>query len=89
MYARFYRPPAGSYFLFGPRGTGKSTWLRQRYPDALVIDLIDPESARFYGAAPERLRQTIVASPGRRTFVPVLGARATSCTACGRCLTRT
>jgi len=69
VYARFYRPPAGSYFLFGPRGTGKSTWLRQRYPDALIIDLIDPENTRFYGAAPERLRQTIAASPGRRPVV--------------------
>ena len=69
MYARFYRPPAGSYFLFGPRGTGKSTWLRQRYPDALIIDLIDPESTRFYGAAPERLRHTIAANPARRPVV--------------------
>lgn len=69
MYARFYRPPAASFFLFGPRGTGKSTWLRDHYPDALIIDLIDPESTRFYGAAPERLRQTIAASPGRRPVV--------------------
>ena len=69
MYARFYRPPAASCFLFGPRGTGKSTWLRDRYPDALIIDLIDPESTRFYGAAPERLRQTVAASPGMRPVV--------------------
>jgi predicted AAA+ superfamily ATPase len=26
---RFLQPPAGSFFLFGPRGTGKSTWLAQ------------------------------------------------------------
>ena len=69
MVARFYQPPAGSCFLFGPRGTGKSTWLRERYPDALFIDLIDPENARFYGAAPERLRHTIAASPGRNPVV--------------------
>lgn len=69
MFARFFRPPAASYFLFGPRGTGKSTWLRDRYPEALFIDLIDPENARFYAAAPERLRQTVAASPGRRPVV--------------------
>ena len=69
MFARFYRPPAASYFLFGPRGTGKSTWLRERYPEALFVDLIDPENTRFYGAAPERLRHTIAASPGRRPVV--------------------
>ena len=69
MFARFFRPPAASYFLFGPRGTGKSTWLRDRYPEALFIDLIDPENARFYAAAPERLRRTVAASPGRRPVV--------------------
>ena len=25
---KFFQPPAGHFFLFGPRGTGKSTWLR-------------------------------------------------------------
>ena len=69
MFERFYRPPAGSYFLFGPRGTGKSTWLRESYPDALFIDLIDPENTRFYDARPERLRDTIAASAGRRRVV--------------------
>lgn len=24
---RLLQPPAGGFFLFGPRGTGKSTWL--------------------------------------------------------------
>ena len=51
MFARFFRPPAGSYFLFGPRGTGKSTWLREEYPEALLIDLIDPETALVSGLA--------------------------------------
>ena len=69
MFERFYRPPAGSYFLFGPRGTGKSTWLRERYPEALFVDLIDPENTRYYDARPERLRDTIAASPGRRRVV--------------------
>lgn len=69
MFARLYRPPAASYFLFGPRGTGKSTWLRSRYAEALWIDLNDPENARFYGAAPERLRATIAANPRRRPIV--------------------
>ena len=69
MFERFYRPPAGSYFLFGPRGTGKSTWLRERYPDALFVDLVDPANTRFYDARPERLRDTIAASPDKRRVV--------------------
>lgn len=29
-----------SFFLFGPRGTGKTTWLAQKLPDALFINLL-------------------------------------------------
>lgn len=56
---RFFRSPEGSFFLFGPRGTGKSTWLRTLYPDACFVDLLDPETFRLYSAAPERLRSTM------------------------------
>ena len=41
---RFFRDPGSHYFLFGPRGTGKSTWLRAAYPDALWLDLLEPEA---------------------------------------------
>jgi predicted AAA+ superfamily ATPase len=33
--------PKGSFFLFGPRGAGKSTWLRGAFPQAHRIDLLD------------------------------------------------
>jgi hypothetical protein len=33
--------PDRSFFLFGPRGTGKSTWLRQALGDAPRLDLLD------------------------------------------------
>lgn len=32
--------PEASCFLLGPRGTGKSTWVKQVLPDALRIDLL-------------------------------------------------
>ena len=32
-----------SVFLFGPRQTGKTTWLRQRYPDARWFNLLHGE----------------------------------------------
>jgi predicted AAA+ superfamily ATPase len=38
---RLMSRPEGSFFLFGPRGTGKSTWLRHVLPDALFLDLLD------------------------------------------------
>ena len=33
--------PDRSFFLFGPRGVGKTTWARSTFPDALHIDLLD------------------------------------------------
>lgn len=66
---RFFRPPNGSYFLFGPRGTGKSLWTQQAYPEALRIDLLDPEVFRSYSSYPERLRQRLEAQPQVRTVL--------------------
>jgi len=40
-YPRTLRPPSASFFLFGIRGVGKSTWARQRFPHAPRIDLLD------------------------------------------------
>ncbi|MCR4315240.1 MAG: DUF4143 domain-containing protein [Planctomycetes bacterium] len=54
-YNRLLAPPAKSFFLFGPRGVGKSFWLMERFPDALRIDLLDPETNRELVANPENL----------------------------------
>jgi uncharacterized protein len=60
---RFFKPTDGNFFLFGPRGTGKSTWLREYVNDAIWIDLLDPEAYRQYLSNPERLRQVIEGQP--------------------------
>jgi predicted AAA+ superfamily ATPase len=67
--ARKLRDPGTSFFLFGPRGTGKTTWLRQVFPDAVWIDLLDPENERRFSARPERLRELVAASPGPAVVV--------------------
>ncbi len=41
MYARLLQHPTQSALLFGPRGTGKSTWIRERFPHAAHYDLLD------------------------------------------------
>jgi predicted AAA+ superfamily ATPase len=41
LYPRITTPPKGSFFLFGVRGVGKSTWAREHYPAAHRIDLLD------------------------------------------------
>ena len=66
---RFLQIPNRSCFLLGPRGTGKSTWLRDRLPDALYLDLLDPALHRSLSARPERLRDLLAGSPGKGTVV--------------------
>lgn len=66
---RFFNPPANSYFLFGPRGTGKSTFTRRYYPDNLYLDLLDPEVFRSYASAPERLRERVSANPDKSNVI--------------------
>ncbi|MDE3194540.1 MAG: ATP-binding protein, partial [Chloroflexota bacterium] len=52
-YRRLLTPPKGSFFLFGVRGVGKSTWTREALPGAYVVDLLD--EARY---------QQLTADPG-------------------------
>ena len=66
---RFLSGPAGSFFLFGPRGTGQSTWLQATLPAALRVDLLDPASQRQFQARPERLRELLAGQSGVRDVV--------------------
>ncbi|MFN3235110.1 MAG: ATP-binding protein [Gammaproteobacteria bacterium] len=65
---RHFIAAKGSYFLFGPRGTGKSTLMRYYYPDALYIDLLDPSVFRQYTARPERL-EMLVQGENKKTII--------------------
>lgn len=55
MINRLIKSPEQSFFLFGPRGTGKSTWLKATFPDGYFIDLLDPAVQIDYMADPGRL----------------------------------
>ena len=44
---RFFKKPDQDFFLFGPKGTGKSTWLKTTFPQAFFVDLLDPETFRI------------------------------------------
>ena len=48
-----------SFFLFGPRSTGKSTLIRQQIPKALVFDLLDPETFSQLLTRPKSLQERI------------------------------
>jgi len=66
---RFLKIPSQSFFLFGPRGSGKTTWLKQHFSNALFINLLEPEDLRIYQSKPERLRATIDANRDKKIIV--------------------
>lgn len=68
---RFLRLPERSFFLFGPRGTGKTTWLQANLADALWVNLLRPEDYRTMGAHPERLRELVLAAPADQRDVVI------------------
>jgi predicted AAA+ superfamily ATPase len=53
MLKRIFNAPSLSFFLMGPRGSGKTTWLRSAFPDAHWIDLLA-----------EDIYQRLLANPG-------------------------
>ncbi|MBI1732467.1 MAG: ATP-binding protein [Gammaproteobacteria bacterium] len=64
-------PPRGkeTFFLWGPRQTGKTTLLKAAYPDAFWIDLLKAEEYRRYLQNPELLRAELAARPLTRQVV--------------------
>jgi uncharacterized protein len=48
-----------SLFLFGPRQTGKTTYLHERFPSARYFDLLEADTFRELSARPELLRSTL------------------------------
>lgn len=60
MYSRLISfPQAKSFFLFGPRGTGKTTWVKSAFPKAIYIDLLEAEAFNDLTANPQRLSNFI------------------------------
>ncbi len=66
MFTRALRAPRSAFFLFGPRGTGKSTWLRAMFADAFTVNLLPPATALRYERDPTQLRAEILALPRDR-----------------------
>ncbi len=60
MYSRLIQPPKDkSFFLFGPRGTGKTTWVKSHFKTALYLDLLEAEIFNDLLANPQRLEHFI------------------------------
>jgi len=63
MFTRSLQIPDHSFFVFGPRGTGKTTWLKNVLPDALWFDLLRTQTYLALARRPESFLQQIEARP--------------------------
>jgi uncharacterized protein len=62
-------PGTETFFLWGPRQSGKTTLLRQRYPDEIWIDLLKADEFRRYATHPELLREELARNGARFVVV--------------------
>lgn len=65
MYARKLKLPSSknSYFLFGPRGTGKTFYLKHNFPNAFYVDLLHSETYVELLGNPSRIEEMISIHP--------------------------
>ncbi len=61
--------PRESFFLWGPRQSGKSTLLKARFPDALRIDLLSTDAFARYATRPGVLADDLRAEAPERLIV--------------------
>jgi predicted AAA+ superfamily ATPase len=71
-YLKMNLPEGQSAFLWGARKTGKSTFLKQQYPDSLYIDFLDSETLHRYTQKPYLLREIVEAFPIERRKLPII-----------------
>ncbi len=65
----FIENDGNSLFFWGARQTGKSTLLKQLFPDAMLFDLLLSDVFRRLHTNPEYLRQTILAKNAKLVII--------------------
>ncbi len=65
-------PKNQSAFLWGPRKTGKSTYLKQKYRNSIYIDLLQTDIYMKYLKNPSRLREELTAADEKKLKYPVI-----------------
>jgi len=66
---RVFKEPQTSYFLFGPRGTGKSTMAEIHHPEALLVDLRLADTRYRLTVNPDHLIELVSAQPEGKTII--------------------
>lgn len=65
-------PPKQSAFLWGPRKTGKTTYLKERFPKSLVYDFLDTRLFLEFSKRPFLLREQLLEKEKSRLEHPVI-----------------
>ncbi len=65
-------PSRQSAFLWGPRKTGKSTYLRSAFPDSVSFDLLETDLLLDLTKRPALLRERLLAMPPEKLRSPVI-----------------
>jgi predicted AAA+ superfamily ATPase len=65
-------PKGQSAFLWGPRQTGKSTYLRARFPDSIWFDLLQTDRFLDLSRRPSILREEILAKDDEARGKPIV-----------------
>lgn len=66
---RILKKPEKSFFLLGPRATGKSTWLKEQVKPDFVIDLLKARDFQKYSTNLNLLREVIEGNPQFKIIV--------------------
>lgn len=69
MLPRILNAPEQSFFLMGPRGSGKSTWLRAVFPEAHVVDLLSEDTYQRLLAHPRLFADEVRAVPSEKWVI--------------------
>ena len=65
-------PKGQSAFLWGPRKTGKTTFLKTAFPDSTVYDLLQTDLLLEFTKRPSLLRERLLAAEPKRLKEPII-----------------
>jgi predicted AAA+ superfamily ATPase len=68
----FELPEKQSAFLWGPRKTGKSTYLKARFPDSIIYDFLETDLFLEFSKRPSLLREQLLAKDQKSLSHPVI-----------------
>ncbi len=69
LFIRRMKSPTKTFFLFGPRGVGKSTWLKQEFKNSLRYDFLKTSEVLRINQHPDDFSSEVLALPAHSWVV--------------------